>query len=320
MADIMYDPGSKKGWLQNLWNKWTGRGLTDAQVITNAFNAQEAEKARGFEEQMSNTAYQRQVADMTAAGINPALAIDGSGGASTPSGEMAQAGSNNNGMDFSSMMQLLQLPLAITQQVADIKATEAGISKTKTETEKIGAETGEIGVRIEKMRTDIAGVELDNIQKETLNKYLDRMQEAELAVKEADVDYLRIQSRFIEKSVEKMDYEELEIFIRCCDYQEHINYLMSQQELNKAQCTELAATVKKMTAETKLINLNVDNFDYITVVGSQSTGMRVGPFGVNEGRPITLKEIKEHAEALKDEKSKNNSSRDWRDIKDKYPE
>lgn len=50
-----------------------------------------AREQRQWEQDMSNSAYQRQIVDMRAAGLNPILAAGTGGGASTPSGATAPA-------------------------------------------------------------------------------------------------------------------------------------------------------------------------------------------------------------------------------------
>lgn len=73
--------------------------INEAQMqqvqATNEFNAAEAQKQRDWETYMSNTAVQRSMADYSAAGLNPLMAVPG--GAAVPSGASAQGNVANLG-------------------------------------------------------------------------------------------------------------------------------------------------------------------------------------------------------------------------------
>lgn len=133
------------------WKAKTGSGLTGAQKESMQWEAQQAEQAFSREAdygremfarqtELENTSYQRRVADMQAAGLNPMLAL-GAGGAGSasiisashaaPSGPAAQPVAN-----LGELLSLSLLPLQKKSLRADIKVKEAEAAAKNADAEK----------------------------------------------------------------------------------------------------------------------------------------------------------------------------------------
>lgn len=145
--DLGLDPGTITDFLP-------GPGDQKAQQRANEINIQEAEKNRRFQERMSNTAYQRAMADMKKAGLNPMLAYM-QGGAAVPTGATAttQAASKTGLADFAlksltGIGSMQQQSTALEQQnnmnQSAIQLNAANSAKSAAEAERARADTRKI--------------------------------------------------------------------------------------------------------------------------------------------------------------------------------
>lgn len=179
----------------------------------NIFNKYEAQRAREWNQQMDSTKYQRTVADMQAAGVNPALAMQG--GVTTQASSNATASAANVGpaqIDLSQVAQLAMQSQALKIQDklanaevrlknadADLKEKDAKVrddyndlmmegmkisnNLNESQIDQIRANIGKIGEEIELLKKQAATEEerkLLTMAETSLRKAMERKTDQEI--------------------------------------------------------------------------------------------------------------------------------------------
>lgn len=139
----------------------TGGAGVLGTYLSNQESAKQAQQQMDFQERMSNTAHQREVSDLRAAGLNPILSALGQG-ASTPQG--AQGTVNDFAPGISKGM---DTAIAIKNQNKEMQFKDAGIANTNADTENKGAQRNLINSQAHQANIDakMKAVQADLIEK-----------------------------------------------------------------------------------------------------------------------------------------------------------
>ena len=216
----------------------------------NAWNAEQAQIARDWNMNADNTKYQRTVSDMMAAGVNPALAMDG--GISTQATSNVNAQQTDSGLN--AIVQLAKLASDLKyrdkelQQTKELKNRELDIAQQNADTNANLGGASAANQRAQAEATEIA------------NKYADEKYRLANDFLKHQIDYEKYLAEMARIDSEiKAATKDTEIAIRA---QELAN-MQTMQSVYESQISELSARTAQEWSEKEYIDSNKELLDLV---------------------------------------------------------
>lgn len=199
----------------------------------NIFNKYEAQRAREWNQQMDSTKYQRTVADMQAAGVNPALAMQG--GVTTQASSNATASAANVGPAQIDLSQVAQLAMQSKQLQIQDKLADAEIRVKNADAD---LKEKDAKVRDDYNNLMMEGMKISNNLNETqisqIRANIGKIgEEVELLKKQAATEeerkYLTMAETALRKSMERKTDQEIKNMVALLPFQQSLMSAQTEQ-------------------------------------------------------------------------------------------
>lgn len=261
----LFKSSPAQNWLKGV----TGSGLTQSDIEQNQWNADEAQKARDWEEYMQSTNYQRVTSDMAAAGLNPAMMYGQGVGVSTPSGASA-SGSGGNPASAGALDSLLNVVFA-QQRLRNMKADEENVRK---DTELKGSQIEVNASNIEQIKANIDKIAADTkLSEEQTNNivkvtsWLDRQNESAIELQGAQTSYFRKQIDEIDAKIKNFNADTAKKWQEILNLRQEICESLHRIELIDQQAIESGTrssinvdTLDEIASRIKVLDSQADLF------------------------------------------------------------